>query len=362
MVIKQTGKPVIKVAIATTDWSGSVHDDRGWPVMGGAGWIRFGQWARNSGNHVVIGELIDNGTTLGARTFDAQSHLNTPVVIMQRIMDKGVSRKIQRSITNGQKVINDIDDWFWGIHPENMAAKHVDPEFNPDKNIDHYKESLLASSLVTTSTPFLASLLSEWGINAVLVENRVSFQMFRPRRHRAGKPTIGWVGSTGHRSGDLEVLREPFAAMERDSKTLFHHTGDHPRHPRFTEEVGISPDSTTILPMLAPSEYPLGFNFDIGVVPLTENDFNRSKSWIKGIEYAAAGVPFVASPLPEYVRLKQEYGIGRLASTPDEWVAHFNELLDLEVRAEEAARQRQIVEERLGARNMAREWDSIVWL
>lgn len=350
----------MKVAVATTDWSGSVFDERGWPVMGGAGWIRLGQWARYSGNHVVVGELIDNGVTLGTRTFDAQSHLNTPVVIMQRHMDKSVPRKVERAILNGQKVINDIDDWFWGIHPENMAAKHVDPEFNPTSNVDFYKETLCASSLVTTSTPYLAELLGEWGIKPRIVENKVLPQTFPTRRHNSSTPVIGWAGSTGHRSGDLKILVEPFAAMV--GRVMFHHTGDHPRHKSFADEVGVGKESVSLLPMLAPQEYPYGFKFDIGVVPLTDNDFNRAKSWIKGIEYAAAGVPFIASPLPEYVRLKETYGIGRLADTADEWIAHFEELLDPEVRAEEAKRQRHAVEEHLNARQMAREWDEIVWL
>ena len=360
MVSKAPGRPVIKVAVATTDWSGSVHDDRGWPVMGGAGWIRLGQWAKFSGNHVVVGELIDNGVTMGARTFDAQSHLNTPVLIMQRFMDKSIPRKIERSILNGQKVINDIDDWFWGIHPENMAAKHVDPDLNPDRNVNYYREALEASSIVTTSTPFLAHLLSEWGIKPIIVENKVSFHVFPTRRHLSPTPIIGWVGSTGHRSGDLKILREPFAVMK--DKVSFHHTGDHTKHVSFAEEVGLDDARVTRLPMLAPHEYPHGFKFDIGVVPLTDNDFNRAKSWIKGIEYAAAGVPFVASPLPEYIRLRDEYGIGRIAHSPEEWVEHFTELLDPSVRLEEAKRQRIIVEARLGARQMAREWDSIVWL
>jgi glycosyltransferase involved in cell wall biosynthesis len=49
---------------------------------------------------------------------------------------------------------------------------------------------------------------------------------------------------------------------------------------------------------------------DVGIVPLHESTFNAAKSWLKGLEYAALGIPFVASELPEYERLAHVHGIG----------------------------------------------------
>jgi glycosyltransferase involved in cell wall biosynthesis len=54
------------------------------------------------------------------------------------------------------------------------------------------------------------------------------------------------------------------------------------------------------------------------LVPLLDSPFNRAKSWLKGIEYASLGVPFIASPLPEYRKLA-ELGAGVLADTPQQW-------------------------------------------
>ena len=53
----------------------------------------------------------------------------------------------------------------------------------------------------------------------------------------------------------------------------------------------------------------------VGLVPLLDSAFNRAKSWLKGLEYAALGVPFVASPTPEYVKLAG-LGAGLLADDP----------------------------------------------
>jgi glycosyltransferase involved in cell wall biosynthesis len=64
----------------------------------------------------------------------------------------------------------------------------------------------------------------------------------------------------------------------------------------------------------------------VGLVPLLDSPFNRAKSWLKGIEYASLGVPFIASPLPEYRKLA-EMGAGVLADTPQEWYEALTHLL-----------------------------------
>ena len=44
-------------------------------------------------------------------------------------------------------------------------------------------------------------------------------------------------------------------------------------------------------------DYPaLLHNFDIGLVPLVDNRFNRAKSDLKVLELAASGIPAIASP------------------------------------------------------------------
>ena len=73
---------------------------------------------------------------------------------------------------------------------------------------------------------------------------------------------------------------------------------------------------------------------DIGLVPLNNIPFNHAKSTIKGLEYTAAGIPFIASYSPEYELLEQQ-GVGRVARTPEEWIHHLSELQDPKIRKEE---------------------------
>ena len=96
-------------------------------------------------------------------------------------------------------------------------------------------------------------------------------------------------------------------------------------------------------------------NIQVGLVPLTRNPFNEAKSYLKGLEYVAAGIPFIATPTEEY-RLLEAAGIGRLAETPDEWRDHATALLDPATRIEEAARQRSIAQERFDMDGMGEAW------
>lgn len=354
---RKQARRVRRVGVVTTDWSGTLPSPAGGMAMGGAGWVRFGQLAHLSKHHVVIGRLVNGGGTLGVVGWDRQTYFDCDVVFVQRYMDDWLPDAIATARRNGQVVVNDVDDWFWGLHPENAAAAVTDPATNRRSNTDHYRSSLEASTLVTVSTPWLANQITRWGVPTRVIQNRVSCVDFPHKAHRPVQPVVGWTGSTAHRSGDLSVLAEVASLLPQQQ---WHHTGHHPAHPLFADKIGVARHKVTTLPMLPPWEYPHGFVFDIGTVPLVGVDFNRAKSFIKGIEYAAAGVPFVASPLPEYIRLRDEYGIGRIAATADEWIAHVAELCDQRARVSEAARQRDLVVASLDARFQAAEVDRLV--
>ena len=356
---KNALRSVQKVGLATTDWSRSIRDLRGFPIAGGANWIRFGQMSDRMRNHLVFGLLKKTSNGLGVQSFDNSIH-PVQILVLQRWMDDWVLEEIPKAKQNGTIIINDIDDWFWGLHSENTAKNVVDPKLNKKSNTSIYKEILQLSDLVVTSTPFLHKKLLKWNKNTVLIENCVLYELFKRKKHNNVAPTVGWCGSTAHRSGDLEILKEPFRSLPRNWK--FHHTGHLESHPSFAKKTGITPTRFSTTPMLAPFDYPTGFSsFDIGVVPLTDIPFNNAKSWIKGLEYAAAGIPFIASPSDEYVRLSETYGIGRIASTPEEWLNHLDDLSDYRVREKESIFNRQVIKECFGVEKMARTWDEIIW-
>lgn len=334
----------MRVGIASMDWAKTILDANGHPVWGGAGWVRMGQYVKRSRHDVTAGTLIWKNGRFGVLTWDMEKTFDYDVLIMQRNMFEDVAGKIKRVRANGQLVVNDIDDWFWGLDPSNGAWKGSHPTLNPEENIRHYAKVLSVSTAVTVSTPYLRDRLSQF-VHAPMeiIENYVDVSRFTPRVHADCTPTIGWAGSTSHRSKDLETLKgvlSPFANM---GTIKLHHSGDSKGAQPFWEAVGVRPEQVSTTPLVPPTEYPDSLHFDIGLAPLRDAPFNRAKSWIKAIEYAAAGIPFIASDLDEYRRLQEQFGIGRLAKRSKHWLPHVKALLDPVTRQEEADRNRQAV-------------------
>jgi hypothetical protein len=65
--------------------------------------------------------------------------------------------------------------------------------------------------------------------------------------------------------------------------------------------------------------------FDIGLAPLAE-EFDRRRSWLKGVEYMLLGKPWVASESPAYADLA-EHGV-TVENTPEAWRDALLELVD----------------------------------
>jgi hypothetical protein len=71
-----------------------------------------------------------------------------------------------------------------------------------------------------------------------------------------------------------------------------------------------------------------------------------AKSDIKGLEYAASGIPFIAQDLDSYVNLYKTLGVGVIAKTPMDWIKSIKRLCDPAVREELGTPMREQVASR----------------
>lgn len=334
----------MKIGFATNDWSRSMKNDDGTPCLGGSGYIRIGQYIPELlklGHNPVLGILAHhNGTKkFGIHDFKGGDHFDCDVIVMQRYMHRDAVRDTVNAVQRGQIIINDIDDWYWGLSDKNAAYSMTHPNFNKVENINHYKDMVNASSGIITSTPFLTEKMLKWNNNVAMQQNYVTMSTFRKRNNfNYSSPVVGWMGSTAHRSGDLQILRGFTNSINKNVR--WHHTGhiESPHFPKFWDELKISSGNVSRTNFLRPHELHNGMDFDIGIVPLADLSFNSAKSWIKGIEYAAAGIPFIASGLDEYTRLKEEYNIGITVKRPRDFINAINKLLDSKGLEEESER------------------------
>jgi glycosyltransferase involved in cell wall biosynthesis len=67
---------------------------------------------------------------------------------------------------------------------------------------------------------------------------------------------------------------------------------------------------------------------DIGIMPLSDTEFTRSKCGLKLIQYMACGLPVVASPVGANCEIVEENRNGFLAANAREWIEKLSALIE----------------------------------
>ena len=312
----------------------------------------------NAGHTVKLAPnyaLTKQGQILGAELVDGnQLHWDDDfdVVVIQRCMGEDTPRDVARARAYGQVVINDVDDWFWGLPQSNRAFATTHPSNSPTMNREHYRRSLQASSAITASTPYLAERIREFVDCPVYVlRNALDPSSWRPQPVVEWDTfTIGWVGAIGYRSPrDLHELSGVVGGfLAGDPGRRFVHIGAETSAD--TAEVasvlGIhNRDRVESRHMCPVHELPDAMRgVDVFLAPLEASSFNHAKSAIKAQEASAAGVPFIASDMPEY-RWFSDGRAGVICDKPSQWRAALERLTDVEERRKLSRIGRERVEE-----------------
>jgi glycosyltransferase involved in cell wall biosynthesis len=86
------------------------------------------------------------------------------------------------------------------------------------------------------------------------------------------------------------------------------------------------------------------YEFDIGIMPLPDDEWSRGKCGLKGLQYMALEIPTVMSPVGVNTEIIDDGANGFLASSEDEWVEKVGRLIESpELRAKFGSAGRQTV-------------------
>lgn len=182
---------------------------------------------------------------------------------------------------------------------------------------------------VTVSTPYLRDLYSKYNSQTFLLRNYLDWDIWQDVQPQyeveRWRRRIGYLGVFKYRQGDLDVLAPWIGRFMSGHPELDFVANSKEVH----DYLGVPKAQRLIVPEyhFRPPEggkYPLGektAKLDIGLVPLDLIGLNEGKSHLKGMEYNAAGIPFIASPTESYKDYWCEEGLnGFLAHNKKEWI------------------------------------------
>jgi glycosyltransferase involved in cell wall biosynthesis len=291
--------------------------------------LPLGELARRDGFEVTFADAGDDGHPPSVTLADLAGH---DVIVAQRWNKHDGLGVWRRARTPYSRLVFELDDDLWHITAENWHAFQL--YGRPDIR-DAVEHSAQTADLITVSTPPLAEVLREVaGHDRVAVlPNCVpdwALELPRPRRER---PRVGWQGGASHGIDIGEAAAPVRRFLQRFPGWDLQLNGQDYRE-TFAAPAGRMFHVPWIHVFRRPEAYFASIDFDIGLCPLYPTRFARSKSWLKPLEYAARGIPSVASDIEPYRALITHGENGFLVRRDHEWLLYLSMLARDEVLRE----------------------------
>lgn len=308
---------------------------------GGCGFYRMRAPAKEAALLGVDITIDDNIAVEASKDRDglvtvSEVHTDADLIIFQRPLDNAMTAVIKQAKRQGIATIVEIDDDFSTVHRDNVAHSAMHGQ---ESGHQWVALATAEADLVTISTPQLAKY-ARHGRYEVL-RNRVPDTIFDTPIQKSNQetwPRIGWTGTVQTHPNDLQETKGRLGPLLKKHGLPFNVIGD---GQHVSRNLGLSDDTSVYATGWVELElyyqYVASF-IDLGIVPLELSSFNQAKSALKGLEYAALGIPFVASPTREY-ELLEINGIGKVAKSPGDWAKHLQRMIDRPAETERIANE-----------------------
>ncbi len=257
------------------------------------------------------------------RLKDLQRAKNFDIIFIQREALLLGSSFFEKQFYKRSKVVFDFDDsiWLLDTSPEN---KKFDFLKNPHKtkiNIQH-------AHAVIVGNNFLANYAKQYNNNVTIIPTTIDTDFHKPiktetilNKTQTNKIVIGWSGSIStikHFEIAIPALIE--VQKKYPNKIEIHVIG---------QGNYLHPEIKTIFKNWAPDTETENLNcFDIGIMPLPNDEWVKGKCGLKGLSYMACGIATIMSNVGVNSQIIQHGVNGLLVSNQNEWVNALSLLIE----------------------------------
>jgi len=255
--------------------------------------------------------IIRTKDVLSAKNYDiifiVREALMTRHTIFERLFAK-----------SGAKLVFDFDDAIWlpTISAGNQGLSWL-------KNAGKTSQIISLCDMVFAGNRYLADYALQFNSNVKIIPTTIDTDLFKriPVERKDHKICIGWSGSfttIEHFEYGISVLK---AIKEKYGDHIcFEVVGDASYR---NDELGIQGVAWNREEEIATISA-----FDIGIMPLPDDEWTRGKCGFKGLLYMAFEVPSILSPVGVNKEIIQDGLNGFLADGTDEWVRKLSLLIE----------------------------------
>ncbi len=267
------------------------------------------------------------------RLKDARRFKNFDIIFIQReTLFIGTSYFEKKAFKSGAKVIFDFDDsiWFADTSPQNKKWEFI-------KKPQKFFKSITYAHTVIAGNAYLQSKALPYNKNTIIIPTTLNtaIHVSKPELRNKEYVTIGWSGSIStikHFENIVPILVQ--IANLYKNKVHFKIIGqtNYTNNVLAVESVKWSEET----------EVNQLNTFDIGIMPLPNNEWAQGKCGLKGLSYMACGVATIMSNVGVNATIIQHGNNGFLANTEKDWLNYLIKLIDdkqLRQQLGEAGRQ-----------------------
>jgi glycosyltransferase involved in cell wall biosynthesis len=194
------------------------------------------------------------------------------------------------------------------------------------------RECIRLADLVTVSTEPLAELYRQYNDNVVVLPNYINGELLDLERPHRDDVVVGWAGGNSHLI-DWVSVQDAVKATLADHPDVDLHFIGHDWSPLLGKAARFDPWEPSVW------NYYKHIDFDIGLAPMGDTPFNSCKSHIRVLEYAALGIPVIASDCAAYRDFVVDGVTGYLVHNEKQWQGRLTELInESDARAELGAK------------------------
>jgi glycosyltransferase involved in cell wall biosynthesis len=258
------------------------------------------------------------------RLKDARRFKKFEIIFIQReALFLGTSYFERRAFNSGAKVIFDFDDsiWFADTSPENKKWEFI-------KKPEKFFKNITYAHTVIAGNQYLKEKAMSFNTNTLLIPTTINtdFHVPKPELRNKNYVTIGWSGSIStikHFETLMPVLLQiskqfgEKVCFKIISQTNYKNPQLNVESVNWTEKSEVDELNT----------------FDIGIMPLPDDEWAKGKCGLKGLSYMACSVATIMSNVGVNANIIENGTNGFLVNNETDWLNYLTLLItDAELR------------------------------